>query len=224
MNIILLVRSFNRPSYLERTLESLLQSDIDRCMKRYIYDDGSTDGNVIDILNNSKYISVINKEFIVIKGSENKGCQQSYTDALEYIKIDNLNNKNYYICSLDNDVIVKKTFINELRKNYLRAYNIFRTHNLLLTGFNPTNAHLNKITDYNTFYTKRTCGGINFFFHIDFIDFIIEFWKLELDHGINKQMLICKYPLCCLNKGVINHIGEEGLWSNINNCDRDKYF
>ena len=42
MNIILLVRSFNRPQILKMIIKSLLNSNIDKCMKRYIYDDCST--------------------------------------------------------------------------------------------------------------------------------------------------------------------------------------
>ena len=164
MNIILLVRSYNRPEYLQQTLLSLLKSDINLCMKRYIYDDGSDNKDVETILNNKTNTNVKNKEFIVIKNKENRGCRLSYTDALQYIKNDNITYSNYTICTLDNDVIVKNNFISELNKYYNITLKVFNTYNILLTGFNPSNAHLNKLKQYNGFYTKETIGRYKFSF------------------------------------------------------------
>ena len=224
MKIILLLRSYERPLYLKKTLESLMKSDINLCMKRYIYDDGSKNRNVLELLNDDNLVNKKDKEFEIIRG-KNLGCKKSYIEALKYIKNDNSDSCDYFICTIDNDVIVKSDFITKLYNNYEKAYNIFKTTNILLTGFNPTNAHLNKIKQYDGFYRKETAGAINFFFYIKFLDFLIKGWdKGFMDHGVNELMKRNNYPLLCLNKGVINHIGRFGLWSNQNNFDFDSKF
>lgn len=223
MKVILLLRSYERPTYLKHTLVSLLKSDINLCIKRYIYDDGSKNNNVLNILNNNNLINKKGKEFKIIK-KINKGCKESYISALKYIENDNSNISDYFICTIDNDVIVKPNFILSLCFFYNKAFEVFKTNNMLLTGFNPTNAHLNNIKQYNGFYRKNTAGAINFFFHIKFLNFIIQSWLFELDHGVNKCMIKNDYPLLCLNKGIINHIGQHGLWSNKFFFDFDSNF
>lgn len=224
MNVVLLVRSYERPSYLRKTLESLLESDIDLCIKRYIYDDGSVNKTVLDIFNNENLINKKGKEFKIVR-SNNMGCKQSYIKALNLIKNDNNNIEDYFICTLDNDVIVKPDFISKLNYFYLKAFDIFKTNNILFTGFNPSNTHLTKIKEYDGFYRKKTAGGINFFFHIKFLNFIVNSWQIgDNDHGVNQYMIKNNYPLLCLNKGVINHIGKHGLWSNGINYDFDRNF
>ena len=59
--IILLVRSYNRPVYLEQTLQSLAKSDIDLCTKRYIFDDYSTNKKLL------KYLKTQNMSILKIK-------------------------------------------------------------------------------------------------------------------------------------------------------------
>lgn len=210
--IVLLVRSYNRPEYLEKTLESLDKSDIDKCYQRYIYDDGSTHQRIKPILN--KYKS----KYTIINGKKNVGCKQSYVEALN--RIPNCD----YICTIDNDVLVKPNFIEQLYSNFVKAEQMFKTKNILLTGFNPTNAHQNQIKIYDTFYQKRTCGGINFFFHNDFKAFIMKKWLYYLDWGVVGAMNHNKWPLLCLNKGVVNHVGKIGLYSNGKMYDVDDRF
>jgi len=63
LNIVLLVRSYKRSHYLEQTLASLLESDIDICSKRYIYDDGSPeDDKAIQILKDPAFIKRNNND------------------------------------------------------------------------------------------------------------------------------------------------------------------
>ena len=50
MNIILLIRSYDRGNYLINTISSIIKSDINLCDKRYIYDDNSKDKIVKEIL------------------------------------------------------------------------------------------------------------------------------------------------------------------------------
>ncbi len=159
------------------------------------------------------YVKVPTKEFIVIQSDANVGCKRSYLHALEHIKRDNLGTDTV-VCTVDNDVVVKKDFISILRREYEKARTLFHTTSLLLTGFNPTNAHLNRIRDYEAFYSKETCGGVNFVFHIDFLDFIAQHWDVNLDFGANSAMRAQNMQLLCLHNSVLNHIGEFGLFSN----------
>ena len=68
LQIILLIRSYNRPEYLQKTLSSVLLSDIDICVKRYIFDDCSNDDNTIQLLSNRirdrKSISILSRYFL----------------------------------------------------------------------------------------------------------------------------------------------------------------
>jgi len=210
-NIVLLIRSFNRPKYLKSTLKSILSADIDLCIKRYIYDDGSNDQEINNLLTNPEYINVKNKEFIVFKNKTNQGCKLSYVTALNIIKYDNSNLQDFLICTIDNDVIVKPEFITHLTNGYDNIFSKYKHNNILLTGFNPTNAHLTIIEDNGSFYRKTSCGGVNFVFHINFIDFIIEFWIKNLDWGVIYEMVNRQMPICSLKKSVINHCGHIGL-------------
>jgi cellulose synthase/poly-beta-1,6-N-acetylglucosamine synthase-like glycosyltransferase len=209
-NIVLLIRSYNRFEYLEQTLKSVLESDIDLCYKRYIYDDASDDGKVNEILMNNNYVNVPGKEFIVIKEYINLGCKFSYIKALEFIENNN-DKDDLLICTIDNDVIVKPDFISIILNEYENIFNNYKSHDVLITGFNPTNAHLNMIEDFGSYYRKETCGGVNFIFHIKFLDFIKTFWEENLDWGINWAMKDRGMPLLCLKKSVVNHVGLYGL-------------
>lgn len=219
--IILVVRNYNRPEYLKKTLESLLKSDIDKCEKRYIYDDCSTDEETKLILNNEKYINVENKEFSVIYNNNNEGCKKSYLNALNYIK--EHNNDCHYICTVDNDVQVKEHFISTLFNEYNKAFDIFNHTNILFTGFSPTNAHVNMIQSYDSFYTKQSFGGVNYFFHRAFLDFIYTYWDHDLDWGIVHEMVNRNYPQCCTTVSCLNHLGLYGL-SSCGSCDNDSNF
>ena len=48
--ILFLLRSYNRPEYLEKTLQSLDQSDVYKCYKKIIYDDCSDDKKNLRII------------------------------------------------------------------------------------------------------------------------------------------------------------------------------
>lgn len=219
MKISLLIRSYNRPSYLKKTLESVLESDIDNCFERIIYDDGSDNPEINTILNNPHYVKRKNKEFKVIKSSTNQGCKISYVKALDCISCDT-----DYICTIDNDVIVKMDFMKRLQEGYKRGYEIYKTHNILLTGFNPTNAHLNHVESYDIIYRKISCGAINWFFHTNIKQYVIDNWNVDLDWGVVNKMKVDNYPIICLNKGIVNHIGRIGNNSSNSFFDVDNNF
>lgn len=205
--IVLLVRSYNRPNYLKETLKSLIQSDIHTCSKRIIFDDCSDDPQVYEILHDPLLVNVPGKEFEIMYPTKNLGCKRSYLEAIT--RLPNCD----YICTVDNDVHVADSFINLLLTTYEDAFDVYKTRNMLVTGFNPTNAHQTCIKQHTTFYTKHVCGGINYFFHYDFKKYILEQWANNNDWGVSNNMFSKKYPLVCLNTGVIQHIGQIGLHS-----------
>jgi glycosyltransferase involved in cell wall biosynthesis len=218
MKLALLVRSYNRPNYLRDTLDSLLRADIDLCCERVIYDDGSIDPDVIQVLTDPARVKVRNKEFRVIRGSANIGCKNSYIVGLNVLK--NCD----FICTVDNDVHVKPNFIGTMLSTYNDAYALYGTNEMLLTGFDSSNTHRNCFETYPTFYRKRSCGGVCFFFHKSFKPFIISAWGINLDWGVVHLMDKYKYPLLCTRPGVVQHIGAYGLNSSGQRFDHDDTF
>lgn len=217
--VALLVRNYNRPKYLRETLDSLLRADIDLCCERLIYDDCSSDSEVMSLLCDPSLISVPTKAFTVVRGSSNLGCKNSFNVALNA-----LSSSYDFICTVDNDVHVKSNFISTLIQTYQDAYKVYNTNHMLLTGFNPSNTHRNHIKSFDTFYRKRTCGGVNFFFHRSFKPFIVDKWNINLDWGVVHSMENYNYPLVCTKPGVVQHIGVNGLNSNERRFDRDDSF
>jgi hypothetical protein len=134
----------------------------------------------------------------------------SYIKALNYIKDNNVDD-DFIICTIDNDVIVKPDFISVILNEYENIYKRYHTHEILLTGFSPTNAHLNMIEDFESYYRKESCGAVNFVFHISFLEFIITHWDVNLDWGVNLAMKDRNMPLLCLKKSILNHIGYYGI-------------
>ena len=224
-NIVFLIRSFNRPEYLKDTLTSVLKSDIDLCFKRYIYDDGSSDPETLALLSNPLYINQPGKSFKVIQNRSNRGCRLSYVDALNYIKSDNSDNPDieYIINTVDNDVEVKPNFIQTCIDEYYKASTYYEK-DVLLTGFNPSNAHKNTIESLDTFYRKTSCGGVHFMFHRDLLDIIINGWKINDDWGVNHECERLDIPICCLHRSIVNHIGQVGLYSDGERWDHDPNF
>ncbi len=223
MKVVILIRSYNRPNYLKKTLNSLFKSDLTNVNNIYIYDDNSNDIKTINILNNLKY----KKNIKIIKGKKNYGVNKSYVYALKILKSKYKNNT--LIITIDNDVIMKKNWINVLYKAYIKAKKYYKNNKLLLTGFNSSNAHINKYKNRfyskNTlFYRKKSIGGVNFVFHISFINFIIDKWDKGADGGVIDNMIRLNYPILCLNKSVINHIGKNGTWSSPKKYNHDIYY
>ena len=87
---------------------------------------------------------------------------------------------------------------------------------ILLTRFNCSNQHINTFNNNyysknKLYYRKKSIGGCNFVFNISFINFRAADWAV-----INKMQKL-KYPILCLNKSVINHIGKKELFLRLKN-------
>lgn len=195
--ILLVVRSYNKPEMLETTLNSLIESDINLCSERCIYDDMSNDSETLKVLFNSKY-----NTFDKIQAKENhEGNKQSFISMLELFK----NTNNDFLCVLENDVVVKKDFIYTLAEAYIQARHKSGHYKFILSGFNPTNAHLNGYAQYRNFYFKKSCS-VNYFFHKSLIPLLIK--GLEND-DLFKTISKNKHMVLCLNNGVVQHLGKE---------------
>jgi hypothetical protein len=219
-DVILLVRSYRRPNFLSQTLESLISSDIDICKNRYIYDDCSEDPRTKRVLSDPKYINEGLKGFELIRGRTNVGVKQSYVDALNYIRDEKFD----IVITVDNDVVVKPDFIKVLVSEFKNVVDKYKSLEVLFTGFNPTNAHLNSIEDFGTFYRKYSCGGVNFVFHKEFLGFIVDAWDKGEDNSVMNMMNIKKFPLCCIKTSVLNHMGSVGLHADGSSWDTDEKF
>ena len=160
--IILLLWIYNNPEKLEYTIKSLLESDIDICVKRYIYYDCSDDIAENTILNNPHYMNIENKCFTVIRGITTQSDtlkNKSYIDALNYIKY---NDSGDFILTVENGVYVQTDFVNVIYSEYARLFSKYNTFCLLFIGFGA-----------NTF--TRICRKTEFilFFHHYLIDYIV---------------------------------------------------
>ena len=209
--VLLCIRSYNRPTYLINTLNNLLKCDLDKVYKIIIFDDCSNDERTIKILDR---FAVMDK-FHIVRTINNVGCSKSYLDLLDYIEIQIKANSNIkYICIIDNDVLLKSHFINRLFTVFLECKNAYKTDNVLLSGFRPTNTHLGQ--EYNmhrNFHSRSTVGGLCYYFSKNFIGTIREGWKRDDDWGVSAIIKEKDYHFCCLNKGVVNHVGAQGLHS-----------
>ena len=177
--ILLLMRSYNRPEYLSKSLESLGKSDINICYKKFIYDDKSNKPT-IDIL--KKY----EKDYEVIYNNKNYK-QKSMVKFLNLIQSKNIDFE--YICYVDNDVEVKSNFIET-------CYNIFElikreqkmpNDKILLTGFNSDRTH-KTIKSFDKYVEKNTIGGIHMFFHKSLLNDIKLWWDKNKDWGVVKGL------------------------------------
>lgn len=80
MKIIILIRSYERPNYLRTTIKTLLNSDINKVKKIYVYDNNSKSQETHNILNN-----LDKKLFTVIKGKKNYCVNKSFVYFLKNI-------------------------------------------------------------------------------------------------------------------------------------------
>ena len=217
------IRSYNRPKYLQETLDSISKSDLDRTNKIIIFDDGSNDKETLDILKRYDNNDSDNK-YKVIYSEKNYGCTQSYLNLLKYIK---QNIKTDYVCIVDNDIHVNKNWLNNLHSTYKEAEETLKTSNIVLSGFSPTNTHQYKsdqVKMYKNFHLQYSVGAVCYFFNYDYMGTIYKGWDEGQDWGISRIIKRLGQNLAVLNKGVVNHIGMHGINSSGTRYDYDKNF
>ena len=195
------MRSYNRPKYLEETLNSLDKSDVKDCYKKIIYDDNSNK-ETINILN--KY----EKKYDIIYNNKNYK-QKSMVKFLDIIL-----NSNYdydYVCYLDNDINVNKNIIEKCINIFELIKKEQKLHNdkILLTGFNSHRNH-KTIKKYKNYVEKNTIGGIHMFFHKSLLKKIKDWWNKGQDWGICSGLKKENGRIFCTKPSFIDNIGLIG--------------
>lgn len=222
--IVVLVRSFDRPMYLYHTLRSIESSQRKNPQPRVrfvIYDDGSTNPLTLRILKRYQRHTT----FHVVLNKANLGCAHSYIGALLYLFRKHWASASYFAI-VDNDIQVSPDWLGTLVRRYKEAQSTWPRERIVLSGFNPTNAHRN--TQYNVqrhIHERTSVGAVCYFFARACLQDVARGWLLNKDWGVNK--LFHESPshhMCALNEGVVNHVGAIGLNSTPHAYDRDASF
>ena len=226
--LVVLIRSFNRPLYLRRTIRSIRESGIRRRLENVsfvVYDDGSEDPWTLLLL---RQISKLMGFSVVTQ--INKGCALSYLDALRYLSV-NWSKCDYYVV-MDNDLVVSRHWLESMESAYVEAERCWPDKYILLSGFHPTNAHLHNKFDVRVlFHQRETIGAACFMFARRTLPEVMRGWSLLGPNGILEDWGVNyifhtsdAHRLACLNKGVINHIGIVGCNSTPELHDVDRGF
>ena len=200
---------FNRPKYLEKTLNSLKKSNLNNTVI-CIVDDHSSNSKTINLIQN---FTIPGIDIIKIRNDTNIGINHSLLRGF---------NRIYPLCkymtNIDSDVIMKPNWLDKLYETYISTlkYDI-NAREFIVTGFNCTNCLHRIIKSYPEIKKKKSIGGINMFFHrniydILFIDILTNSSKnYGWDWNIVYKSNELNIKLVSTNPSVIQHIGYEGL-------------
>ena len=229
--IFVAIRSYNRPEYLKKTLDSIANTDLTPISKLWIYDDGSTDKNTLDIL---KHHPITNKDITrVVLNTKNRGCTMSYLDLLEVMF--DAHKSGEYFCIIDNDVEFSSDAFLYLMKSYEECRKVFPEETefpVLLSGFCPTNAHtdsenyLDKYITSNKYFKERYCvGAVCYMFDKSSYQTIYDGWKGgDNDWGVCELIKRKNGHMCVTSRSVVNHLGAFGENSSGDRFDTDDGF
>jgi hypothetical protein len=208
--------TFGRPEYVNESLESLRKSDLSKVIL-FIVDETSTKTNTNEInneINNILNNFNINIPLVIIFKKTHGNMFDSFKTAMD-ILIDVFKVKK--LMTIDSDAIVKHNWINKLCELYDK--NI--SNPSIISGFNTlSHDHVN-ITEKDTYFIKKSIGGINMLFsdltykNIVRPTLIDKRWDWNICKVINekKGLLICTKP------SVVNHIGKIGYHASNDNYD-----
>ena len=180
-----------------------------------IIDDHSPNPKIWNLINkfnisnsNCKIIKIRNKKNLGIRYVLKKGWNLLYPMC-------------NYLCNIDNDVIVKKNWLNKLKETENKSRKKLLSQNVIVSGFNCTSSCSHKIIkDYNIFFTKKTIGGINMFFNKSTYKNIVYPILYKGNKNFNWDWEICyvseekNCPIVVTKPSVIQHIGIKGLNSS----------
>ena len=119
-NIGIVITIYKRYNYLKLLLKSLEECNLDNILICFV-DDFSNDLNITNLL--LKFSK--NRDCVIINNKKNMGLFTSLKIGLETIK-----DKCEYMCNLDSDVIVKKTWIHDL-------YNVYQYYSTFIVLVKP---------------------------------------------------------------------------------------
>jgi glycosyltransferase involved in cell wall biosynthesis len=198
----LFISVYNRPDYLDQSLDSLNNSFSAILPEIIITDDGSTDPKVHPLL--EKFSTAYKGPLKIIRNKERKGIPFGKLDTIYEIIYKQGYNEPYFFIS-DSDIIYKKAWLEELI--YLHE----QTKTPLVTGFNTeTNKHttLKKCAHY---YVKESVGGCNLLVSTQF------YTKYPFREPQNWDFIMCerahqehRFGVIAARPSLVDHIGIEG--------------
>jgi hypothetical protein len=191
---------FDRPEYVEKSLSSLANTTFPKgtVTTIVIVNDNSTDKKIDKILKNFN-IHGVNK--VIFNNEENIRTWNCLIKGFDY-----LYNKNVDVMmSLDSDAIVKKDWlvkVLDLHKKFPET---------IVSGFNA-NSH-KASSEIDTYYVKKTIGGINMVFNWGtYLDIIrtnlvsgLASWDWKVCDYINRSNM----SFYVTKPSVIQHIGAD---------------
>ena len=202
---------YNRPEYVQKSLDSLLNSFSAIYPEITITDDGSTDQEIHDILNN--FVTNYKGETNIVT-QENLGIPLGKLETI-YTEIKCWLYKGEYFIISDSDMIYKKGWLEEL------VYLYEQTKTPLVTGFNTeTNRHETTSTTGH-YAVKSSVGGCNilvntkFYLQRPFRE--SKEWDFRMCERAHEQ-----HPLGVISAkpSVVDHIGIKGKWARENYHDK----
>lgn len=150
MKVGLIIPTYNRPEYLERCFNSLLNTFLPEDLFIYIIDDCSKDKKTIDLIKNFKPNCKIKKEF----KKKNSGINNSLFKCYEYL----FDNEYDYVIVLDSDAIVNNYFY-----DMMTYFHIVFPNNII-SGFNTLTINelgniRHPIVENGGWYVKKNTNG-----------------------------------------------------------------
>lgn len=222
----LFISTFNRPKYLEKSLQSLLDS-IDTIIPQIIItDDGSSDKKVDELIDifEFNYENKFKLPVITNKNPQNSGLPQGKLLPI-FANIFNVYNFPYFLIT-DSDMIYKKGWIEKLVELY------DSTGAPLITGFNTLTNNHDTLKEFDNFRTKKSIGGCNLLVDTKFYKkypFIPEkSWDYVMSENawfyVTQHDDANIFGIVCAKPSYVDHIGKEGTWARKNYYDKAEDF
>jgi glycosyltransferase involved in cell wall biosynthesis len=208
MKIGIVIPVYNRPAYLKRCLDSLMDAEFPRGTAIQFIDDGCNQitSSLIDSFNVDGVLKakLTNASNIGVKKSLERGYDFMFSIGCDAV------------INLDSDAIVRRDFINVL----CELHNLYPDR--VITGFHSTTKNkdgserhkiISRIITSDCFAVeKESVGGINMMMNLRTY---IKYMKPVLnepgnwDHRLSIRMMKDNLPIICAVPSVVEHIGFE---------------
>lgn len=202
--ITLSLTSYNRPEYLQQTLNSLAQTDFgyDR-LEIFCFDDNSDDFRTVQLLRRFKHPNLrVNLSF----RDKRLGCDANNFTALRYL----FNRGEKYVFVIDSDGICKKNwykFLTRKIKEYPNLGGLSLFNAMPASYISKHDDELNEVKSFGGFASLingEAFRGLN----------LEKSWDLDFcEYARNRG-----YQILCSNKSYFQHIGEFGEHSSDKWC------
>jgi len=200
----LLITLFDRPEYLQKTLDSIKNSYLPDDLTIVLLDDCSTNKDTLNIFNS---FEIENVPIVRLENEKNRGIAYNIKKGFDYLYENDFD----ILINLDPDALVKPywlTILFELHSCFPRS---------VVTGFNTAAHRFTGI--FETYYTKRSIGGINLMFNKDLWPKLRpQVNNSQWDWDVSKKLANDKILMIASSPSVIAHIGEDSSMGH-NNVD-----